>query len=59
MTEALVFDKMPFKSIEKHDQALIRSCKERAKLEDVKIYDKKAFQSNYKIVARECSLSLS
>ena len=35
MTEALVFDKMPFKSIEKHDQALIRSCKERAKPDDI------------------------
>lgn len=35
MTEALVFDKMPFKSIEKHDAALIRSCRERAKEGDI------------------------
>ena len=35
MTEALVFDKMPFKSIEKHDAALIKSCKERAKEGDI------------------------
>ena len=35
MTEALVFDKMPFKSIEKHDAALIRSCRERAKEDDI------------------------
>lgn len=28
-------DKWPFKTIEKHDAALIRSCKERAKPEDV------------------------
>ena len=35
MTEALVFDKMPFKSIEKHDAALLRSCIERAKPEDI------------------------
>ena len=34
--EALMkIDKWPFKSIEKHDAALIRSCKERTKPEDV------------------------
>ena len=31
----LEIEKWPFKSIEKHDAALIRSCKERAKSEDV------------------------
>ena len=35
MESALVFDKMPFKSIEAHDLALLRSCKERAKKDDV------------------------
>ena len=35
MTECLVFDDMPFKTIEQHDKALLRSCKERAKEEDV------------------------
>lgn len=35
MSEVLVFDKAPFSSIKKHDAALIRSCKERAKPEDV------------------------
>ena len=35
MTECLVFDKAPFKSIESHDAALIRSCKERAKDDDI------------------------
>lgn len=34
--EALLeLDKWPFKSIEKHDQALLRSCKERAKPGDI------------------------
>ena len=31
----LEIEKWPFKSIEKHDAALIRSCKERAKSEDI------------------------
>ena len=31
----LEIDKWPFKTIEKHDAALIRSCKERAKPEDI------------------------
>ena len=31
----LKLDSWPFKSIEKHDAALIRSCKERAKPEDI------------------------
>ena len=31
----LDIEQWPFKSIEKHDEALIRSCKERAKSEDV------------------------
>lgn len=35
MTDSLVFDKLPFKTIEQHDKALLRSCKERAKLGDV------------------------
>ena len=34
MTDALVFDKLPFETIEQHDKALLRSCKERAKPED-------------------------
>lgn len=35
MTDSLRFDKLPFKTIEQHDKALLRSCKERAKPEDV------------------------
>ena len=35
MTDALVFDQLPFKTIEQHDKALLRSCKERAKTEDI------------------------
>lgn len=35
MTDALVFDHLPFKTIEQHDSALVRSCKERAKPEDI------------------------
>lgn len=31
----MTIEKWPFKSIEKHDNALIRSCKERAKSEDI------------------------
>ena len=31
----MAIEKWPFKSIEKHDQALIRSCQQRAKLDDV------------------------
>lgn len=31
----MAIEKWPFKSIEKHDSALIRSCKERAKPEDI------------------------
>lgn len=31
----MAIEKWPFKSIEKHDAALIRSCKERAKPEDI------------------------
>ena len=34
----LEIEKWPFKSIEKHDQALIRSCRERAKPEDTIIH---------------------
>lgn len=34
-TGLLDIEKWPFKSIEQHDKALIRSCKERAKPEDV------------------------
>lgn len=33
--QLMEIEKWPFKSIEKHDAALIRSCKERAKPEDV------------------------
>lgn len=35
MSECLVFDKAPFASIKKHDAALVRSCKERAKPDDI------------------------
>lgn len=35
MTSLLSLEKWPFKSIEKHDAALLRSCKERAKEDDV------------------------
>lgn len=35
MTDSLVFDELPFKSIEQHDKTLLRSCKERAKPDDV------------------------
>ena len=35
MADSLRFDKLPFKTIEQHDKALLRSCKERAKPEDV------------------------
>ena len=35
MAALLEIEDMPFKSIEKHDAALIRSCKERAKPEDI------------------------
>ncbi|MBP5784337.1 MAG: hypothetical protein J6W16_01975 [Methanobrevibacter sp.] len=35
MTDSLVFDELPFKSIEQHDKVLLRSCKERAKSDDV------------------------
>lgn len=35
MADALVFDKLPFKTIEQHDKALLRSCKERAKPDDI------------------------
>ena len=35
MTDSLVFDDLPFKTIEQHDKTLLRSCKERAKPEDV------------------------
>ena len=37
-TALLDIEKWPFKSIEKHDQALIRSCRDRAKPEDVIIH---------------------
>ena len=35
MEDILRFEECPFKTIEKHDAALIRSCKERAKPDDV------------------------
>ena len=38
MSDILRFENRPFKTIEKHDAALIRSCRERAKPDDVIIH---------------------